>query len=65
MNLLTLSKFGDRALAKAPYHEPVAEADNRTYVVEFAVPRDPLEREKLNMSGDIKLRGVSTWKVPV
>jgi hypothetical protein len=43
--------------AKAPYHEPVAEADARTHVVEFTVPRDPLERLKLNMPGDIKLRG--------
>lgn len=43
--------------ARAPYQEPVAEADSRTHVVEFTVPRDPLERLKLNMPGDIKLRG--------
>ena len=43
--------------AKAPYDETVAEADGRTSVVEFTVPRDPLERLKLNMPGDIKLRG--------
>ncbi|MEO8133135.1 MAG: hypothetical protein ABI831_04060 [Betaproteobacteria bacterium] len=43
--------------ARAPYNEPVAEADARTYVVEFTVPRDPLERLKLNMPGEIKLRG--------
>jgi hypothetical protein len=43
--------------AKAPYNEAVAEADSRTHVVEFTVPRDPLERLKLNMPGDIKLRG--------
>ena len=43
--------------AKAPYHEPVAEADGRTHVVEFTVPRDPLERLKLGMPGDIRLRG--------
>lgn len=43
--------------AKAPYREAVAEADPRTHVVEFTVPRDPLERLKLNMQGDIKLRG--------
>lgn len=42
---------------KAPYNEAVAEADGRTHVVEFMVPRDPLERLKLNMQGDIKLRG--------
>lgn len=43
--------------AKAPYNEAVAEADSRTHVVEFTVPRDPLERLKLQMAGDIKLRG--------
>ena len=43
--------------AKAPYHEAVAEADARTHVVEFTVPRDPLERLKLNLHADIKLRG--------
>ena len=43
--------------AKAPYNEGVAEADGRTHVVEFTVPRDPLERLKLAMPGDIKLRG--------
>ncbi|KQP21934.1 alpha/beta fold hydrolase [Pseudorhodoferax sp. Leaf267] len=42
---------------KAPYREAVAEADGRTHVVEFTVPRDPLERLKLDMPGDIKLRG--------
>jgi len=43
--------------AKAPYNEVVAEAEGRTSVVEFTVPRDPLERNKLNMPGEIKLRG--------
>ena len=43
--------------AKLPYQEAVAEADARTHVIEFTVPRDPLERLKLNMPGDIKLRG--------
>jgi hypothetical protein len=43
--------------AKAPYQEAVAEAHGRTHVVEFTVPRDPLERLKLNMQDDIKLRG--------
>jgi len=42
---------------KSPYHEAVAEADARTHVVEFTVPRDPLERLKLNMPGEIRLRG--------
>jgi len=43
--------------ANAPYNEVIAEADAHTHVVEFTVPRDPLERLKLNMQGDIKLRG--------
>jgi len=43
--------------AKPPYAEAVAEADGRTHVVEFTVPRDPLERLTLNLHGDIKLRG--------
>jgi pimeloyl-ACP methyl ester carboxylesterase len=43
--------------AKAPYRESVAQADGRAAIVEFTVPRDPLERLKLNMPGDIKLRG--------
>ena len=43
--------------AKAPYNEPVAEVDGRTSVVEFTVPRDPLEQLKLNMPGNIRLRG--------
>ncbi len=33
--------------AKAPYNEIVPEADARTHIVEFTVPRDPLERLKL------------------
>ena len=55
VNLRDIRKPG--FFAKAPYHEAVAEADGRTHVVEFTVPRDPLERLKLNMPGDIKLRG--------
>ena len=55
VNLRDIRKPG--FFAKAPYHEAVAEADARTHVVEFTVPRDPLERLKLNMPGDIKLRG--------
>lgn len=42
---------------KPPYAEAVAEADGRTHVVEFTVPRDPLERLALNLQGNIKLRG--------
>ena len=55
MNLRDIRKPG--FFAKEPYREPVAEADGRTSIVEFTVPRDPLERLKLNMAGDIKLRG--------
>jgi hypothetical protein len=43
--------------AKAPYQESIAEAEARTYTVEFSAPRDPLERLKLNMRDPIKLRG--------
>ena len=43
--------------AKAPYQETIAEAEARTYTVEFSAPRDPLERLKLNMQEPIKLRG--------
>ncbi|WP_108398483.1 hypothetical protein [Devosia submarina] len=44
--------FGD-----APYNEPIAEVDAKTYIVEFTVPRDSYERNHLDLSGDIKLRG--------
>jgi hypothetical protein len=43
--------------AKAPYNEPVAEDETRTWTVEFTVPRDPFERLKLKMLDLIKLRG--------
>ncbi|SEL56196.1 hypothetical protein SAMN05518845_108267 [Variovorax sp. YR750] len=43
--------------ARAPYREGIAEADARTYVVEFTAPRDTFERIDLKMTGDIKLRG--------
>jgi hypothetical protein len=43
--------------AKAPYAEPIAEAEKRTYTVEFAVPRDTFEIVKLGMKDDIRLRG--------
>ena len=55
VNLRDIRKPG--FFAKEPYRELVAEADGRTSIVEFTVPRDPLERLKLNMPGDIKLRG--------
>ncbi|AVT02878.1 hypothetical protein C8242_09495 [Paracidovorax avenae] len=43
--------------ARAPYLESIAQADARTSVVEFTVPHDPLEINRLGMTGDIKLRG--------
>lgn len=43
--------------AKAPYREAIAGAEGRTYTVEFTAPRDPLERFRLNLHEDIKLRG--------
>ncbi len=55
VNLRDIRKPG--FFGKAPYREAVAEADGRTSVVEFTVPRDPLERLRLNLQGDIKLRG--------
>ncbi len=42
---------------KAPYREAIAEADARTTIVEFTVPRDAFERIDLKKTGDIKLRG--------
>jgi hypothetical protein len=43
--------------AKAPYAEPIAEAESRTHTVEFTVPRDTYEIVKLGMKDDIRLRG--------
>src|SRR3954471_613804 len=43
--------------ARAPYNEPVAEAEPRTWTVEFTAPRDTFERLKLGMQDSIKLRG--------
>ena len=41
----------------AAYDEPIAQAEARTYTVEFTVPRDSYERRHLNKTGTIKLRG--------
>jgi hypothetical protein len=41
----------------APYNEPIAEADARTWIVEFTAPRDPYERNIRKMTGPVKLRG--------
>jgi pimeloyl-ACP methyl ester carboxylesterase len=43
--------------AKAPYNESIAEAESRTYTVEFSAPRDSFERLVLKMQDTIKLRG--------
>ncbi|MBT2326638.1 hypothetical protein J7E62_30470 [Variovorax paradoxus] len=43
--------------AKAPYNESIAEAEPRTYTVEFSAPRDSFERIDLKMHDTIKLRG--------
>lgn len=43
--------------AKAPYREGIAEAEGRTYTVEFTVPPDAFERIDLKKTADIKLRG--------
>jgi pimeloyl-ACP methyl ester carboxylesterase len=43
--------------AKVPYNESVAEAEPRTYTVEFSAPRDSFERIALKMQDTIKLRG--------
>ena len=43
--------------ARAPYNEPVAEAEPRTWTVEFTAPRDTFERLKLGMQDLIELRG--------
>lgn len=43
--------------AKAPYRESIAQAESRTYTVEFSAPRDTFERIHLKMLDSIKLRG--------
>ncbi|PZX14375.1 hypothetical protein LX81_02958 [Palleronia aestuarii] len=46
------SYFGTEA-----YAEPIADAEDRTFTVEFTVPRDTYETEFAGLSGDIHLRG--------
>lgn len=43
--------------ARAPYGEPIANADPDTYVVEFSAPVEAYERLKMGMTGDIRIRG--------
>jgi len=42
---------------RAPYNEVIAEAEARTYVVEFTAPRDNYERIHLKLDKPLKLRG--------
>jgi hypothetical protein len=43
--------------ARAPYDEPIAEAENRTFTVEFAAPSEPYERLNRSITTPVKLRG--------
>jgi len=43
--------------AQAPYHENIAQLEDRTYTFEYTVPRDAYERLHLGLSDPIKLRG--------
>jgi pimeloyl-ACP methyl ester carboxylesterase len=43
--------------AAAPWKEAIAEADTRTWIVEFTAPRDPYERNIKKMTDVVKLRG--------
>ena len=43
--------------ARAPYHEPIAQDESRTYTVEFTAPAEPYERLQKNMTANIRLRG--------
>lgn len=41
----------------APYREPIASVESRTYTFEFTVPQEPYERLNLGMTTPVKLRG--------
>jgi pimeloyl-ACP methyl ester carboxylesterase len=43
--------------ARAPYREPIAALENRTYTVEFLAPREPFERIHKKLTDPIRLRG--------
>ncbi len=43
--------------ARAPFAEPIASAEPRTFTVEFTAPRDSYERLHLNRHDPIRLRG--------
>ena len=40
-----------------PWKESIAEAESRTWIVEFTAPREPYERIHMKMTDPIKLRG--------
>lgn len=42
---------------RAPYDEPIAKADDRTYTFEFTVPADPYEVLNRGITTPVKLRG--------
>jgi pimeloyl-ACP methyl ester carboxylesterase len=43
--------------ARAPYNEPIAAIDDKTYIVEFTGPADTYERLRKNMNDEVKIRG--------
>lgn len=43
--------------ARAPYDEPIAEAESRTYTFEFTTPAEPYERLNRGITAPVKLRG--------
>jgi hypothetical protein len=44
-------------LDKPPYFEAIGKVEQKTYTVEFTVPRDPYERLQLKLTSPVKLRG--------
>jgi pimeloyl-ACP methyl ester carboxylesterase len=42
---------------RAPYREPIAQAQHRTYTFEFTVPPEPYERLNRGITTPVKLRG--------
>jgi pimeloyl-ACP methyl ester carboxylesterase len=43
--------------ARSPYYENIAKLDDKTYTVEFTVPREPYEQIHMGLTDPIKLRG--------
>jgi len=42
---------------RAPYREPIAQAEHRAYTFEFTVPAEPYERLNRGITAPVKLRG--------